>query len=105
MINHVRVANVEEGVTRVKTALVIYSYIAAYIKVQYRVIGEHPTGLTIARGVGRYPHVHTSTCYISFRKKITVIFKLSALVLCLGLEEDPGRVQNMYKGMYPTTLT
>jgi hypothetical protein len=31
----------------------IYSYIAAYIQVQYRVIGVHPTGLTVARGVSR----------------------------------------------------
>jgi hypothetical protein len=33
----------------------IDSYIAAYIQVQYRVIGVHPTGLTAARGVGRCP--------------------------------------------------
>ncbi len=33
----------------------IDSYIAAYIQVQYRVTEVHPTGLTVARGVGRYP--------------------------------------------------
>jgi hypothetical protein len=31
----------------------IDSWIAAYIQVQYRVTGVHPTGLTIARGVGQ----------------------------------------------------
>ncbi len=36
----------------------IDSYIAAYIQVQYRVIGIHPTGLTVARGVGKCPHFH-----------------------------------------------
>ncbi len=46
---------VEGGATRGTTALFIDSYIAAYIQVQYRVIGVHPTGLTIARGVGRCP--------------------------------------------------
>jgi hypothetical protein len=33
----------------------IDSYIAAYIQVQYKVTGVHPTGLTVARGVGRCP--------------------------------------------------
>ncbi len=33
----------------------IDSYIAAYIQVQYRVTGVDPTGLTVARGVGRCP--------------------------------------------------
>ncbi len=32
-----------------------YYWIAAYIQVQYRVTGVHPTGLTVARGVGRCP--------------------------------------------------
>ncbi len=31
----------------------IDSYIAGYIQVHYRVTGVHPTGLTVARGVGR----------------------------------------------------
>ncbi len=36
----------------------IDSYIAAYIQVQYRVTGVHPTGLTVARGAGRCPQHH-----------------------------------------------
>ncbi len=47
---------VEGGATRGTTALVIDNYIAAYIQVQYRVIRVHPTGLTVARGVGMCPH-------------------------------------------------
>ncbi len=37
----------------------IDSYIAASIQVQYRVTGVHPTGLTVARGVGRCPQYST----------------------------------------------
>jgi hypothetical protein len=33
----------------------IDSYIAAYIQVQSRVTGVNPTGLTVARGIGRCP--------------------------------------------------
>jgi hypothetical protein len=33
----------------------IDSYIAAYIQMQYRVGGVHPTGQTVARGVRRCP--------------------------------------------------
>jgi hypothetical protein len=33
----------------------IFSYIAAYIQMQYRVGGVHSTGLTVARGVRRCP--------------------------------------------------
>jgi hypothetical protein len=36
----------------------IDSYIAAYIQMQYRVGGVHPTGLTVARGVRRCPHIY-----------------------------------------------
>jgi hypothetical protein len=40
-------------------------YITAYIQVQYMVIGVHPTGLTIARGVGRCP---TEESYVSLNE-------------------------------------
>jgi hypothetical protein len=53
----VGVTTVEEGATIGTTPLFVDSYIAAYIKVQYRVIGVHSTGLTVARGVGRCPQV------------------------------------------------
>jgi hypothetical protein len=42
---------VEKGATIGMTALVIDSYIAAYIQMQHRVIGVHPAGLTVARGL------------------------------------------------------
>jgi hypothetical protein len=54
--------SVEGGTTRGTTALVYWfidSYIAAYIQVQYRVIGVHPIGLTVARGLP-YAGVHRS---------------------------------------------
>jgi hypothetical protein len=39
------------------TGLFTVMYIAAYIQVQYRVTGVHPTGLTVVRGVGRSPQM------------------------------------------------
>jgi hypothetical protein len=55
--NLIGVTTVEGGTTRGTTALVINSYLAAYIQMQYRVGGVHPTGLlTVARGVRRCPH-------------------------------------------------
>ncbi len=40
----------------------IDSYIAAYIQMQYRVTGVHPTGLTIARGWRQVSTVYTFSC-------------------------------------------
>jgi hypothetical protein len=51
--NLIGVTSVEGGATRGRQHWFIDSYIAAYIQVQYRVIGVHPTGLTVARGVSR----------------------------------------------------
>jgi hypothetical protein len=45
----------KEAQQEVRQHWFIYSYIAAYIQMQYRVIGVHPTGLTVARGVSRCP--------------------------------------------------
>ncbi len=44
---------------------VTVSYIAAYIQMQYRVGGVHPTGLTVARGVRRCPQYNVSTSLYS----------------------------------------
>jgi hypothetical protein len=46
----------KEAQQEVRQHWFIDSYIAAYLQVQYRVGGVHPTGLTVARGVGRCPH-------------------------------------------------
>jgi hypothetical protein len=46
---------VEASTTRGTTALVYNSCIEAYLLVQYRVTGVHPTGLTVTKGVGRCP--------------------------------------------------
>ncbi len=40
----------KEAQQEVRQHWFIDSYIAAYIQVQYRVIGEHPTGLTVDQG-------------------------------------------------------
>jgi hypothetical protein len=50
----------KEAQQEVRQHLFIDSYIAAYIQVQYRVIGVHPTGLTVARGVGRCPQKYST---------------------------------------------
>jgi hypothetical protein len=43
--------------------------IAAYIQVQYRVIGVHPTGLTVARGVGRCPQGYPQALALAGRRR------------------------------------
>ncbi len=43
----------------------IDSYIAPYVQVLYKVTGVHPTGLTIARGVGRCPQDFQNQRYIN----------------------------------------
>jgi hypothetical protein len=45
----------KEAQQEVRQHWFIDSYIAACIQVQYRVIGVHPTGLTVTRGVSRCP--------------------------------------------------
>jgi hypothetical protein len=50
----------KEAQQEVRQHWFIDSYIAAYIQVQYRVIGVHPTGLTVARGVSRCPQACSS---------------------------------------------
>ncbi len=54
----------------------IDSYIAAYIQVQYRVTGVHPTGLTVARGVGRCPQwsYWTDLSHLQSRLPLDAIF-------------------------------
>jgi hypothetical protein len=47
----------------------IDSYIAAYIQVLYRVIGVHPTGRTVARGVGRCPQCQNFSVFL---EKVTM---------------------------------
>jgi hypothetical protein len=49
------VTTVKEAQQEVRQHWFIDSYMAAYIQMQYRVGGVHPTGLTVARGVRRCP--------------------------------------------------
>ncbi len=55
--NLIGVTTVEGGTAapEVQQHWFIDSYVAAYIQMQYRVGGVHPTGLTVARDVRRCP--------------------------------------------------
>ncbi len=49
----------KEAQQEVRQHCFVDSYIAAYIQVQYRIIGVHPIDLTVARG-SRCPHIYIS---------------------------------------------